>query len=87
MMRAKLVALAFLAAGCVPMAPPDVPVRDTREVLERIRAGRLRPRTSFDISHAIVSTLTRRMETSGQFWPSASRPTTRHEFCEPGSTG
>ena len=25
-MRAKLVALAFLAAGCVPMAPPDVPV-------------------------------------------------------------
>ena len=26
MIRAKLVALAFLAAGCVPMAPPDVPV-------------------------------------------------------------
>lgn len=45
-----------------PAVPPDVPVRDTREVLERIRAGRLRPRTSFDISHAIVSTLTRRME-------------------------
>ena len=26
MIRAKLVALTFLAAGCVPMAPPDVPV-------------------------------------------------------------
>jgi Mg2+ and Co2+ transporter CorA len=45
-----------------PAVPPDVALRDTREVLERIRAGRLRPRTSFDVSHAIVSTLTRRME-------------------------
>jgi len=45
-----------------PAVPADVPLRDTREVLERIRSGRLRPRTSFDISHAIVSTLTRRME-------------------------
>ncbi|WP_421741327.1 CorA family divalent cation transporter [Cellulomonas sp.] len=45
-----------------PAVPLDVALRDTREVLERIRAGRLRPRTSFDISHAIVSTLTRRME-------------------------
>ena len=45
-----------------PAVPIEVALRDTREVLERIRAGRLRPRTSFDISHAIVSTLTRRME-------------------------
>ncbi|KQY47898.1 magnesium transporter CorA family protein [Cellulomonas sp. Root137] len=45
-----------------PAVPLDVALRDTREVLDRIRAGRLRPRTSFDISHAIVSTLTRRME-------------------------
>ncbi|NUU17828.1 magnesium transporter CorA family protein [Cellulomonas humilata] len=45
-----------------PAVPLDVALRDTREVLERVRAGRLRPRTSFDISHAIVSTLTRRME-------------------------
>ncbi|MGY4642305.1 magnesium transporter CorA family protein [Cellulomonas sp. URHB0016] len=42
--------------------PADVLLRDTREVLERIRSGRLHPRTSFDISHAIVSTITRRME-------------------------
>lgn len=45
-----------------PAVPLEVALRDTREVLERIRAGRLRPRTSFDVSHAIVSTLTRRME-------------------------
>ena len=45
-----------------PAVPIEVALRDTHEVLERIRAGRLRPRTSFDISHAIVSTLTRRME-------------------------
>jgi Mg2+ and Co2+ transporter CorA len=45
-----------------PAVPRDVTLRDTREVLERIRSGRLRPRTSFDISHAIVSTITRRME-------------------------
>ncbi|GIG21071.1 magnesium transport protein CorA [Cellulomonas chitinilytica] len=45
-----------------PAVPLDVTLRDTREVLERIRSGRLHPRTSFDISHAIVSTITRRME-------------------------
>ena len=45
-----------------PAVAPEVSTRDTREVLERIRAGRLRPRNAFDISHAIVSTLTRRME-------------------------
>ena len=42
--------------------PLEVTLQDTREVLERIRAGRLRPRTAFDISHAVVSTMTRRME-------------------------
>jgi magnesium transporter len=45
-----------------PAVAPDVATRDTREVLERIRTGRLHPRTGFDVSHAIVSTLTRRME-------------------------
>lgn len=45
-----------------PAVRLDVALRDTREVLERIRAGRLRPKTSFDISHAIVSAMTRRME-------------------------
>jgi magnesium transporter len=45
-----------------PAVPMDVALRDTREVLERLKAGRLRPRTAFDISHAVVSALTRRME-------------------------
>ncbi|MCL1869511.1 MAG: magnesium transporter CorA family protein [Promicromonosporaceae bacterium] len=45
-----------------PDVDPGSPLRDTREVLERIRAGRLHPRTPFDVSHAIVSTMTRRME-------------------------
>jgi len=45
-----------------PAVTREVTLRDTAEVLARIRSGRLRPRTSFDISHAIVSTLTRHME-------------------------
>ena len=45
-----------------PAVSREVMLRDTDEVLARIRSGRLRPRTSFDISHAIVSTLTRHME-------------------------
>jgi len=45
-----------------PAVSLDVALRDTREVLDRIRSGRLRPRTPFDISHAIVSAITRRME-------------------------
>lgn len=45
-----------------PEVPADVPLRDTEEVLARLRAGRLRPRSAFDISHAVVSALARRME-------------------------
>ncbi|HWJ84033.1 MAG TPA: CorA family divalent cation transporter, partial [Cellulomonas sp.] len=45
-----------------PAVADDVAVRDTRDVLARIRAGRLHPTTPFDVSHAVVSTLTRRME-------------------------
>ncbi|WP_028046638.1 magnesium transporter CorA family protein [Cellulomonas sp. URHE0023] len=45
-----------------PAVGREVMLRDTDEVLARIRSGRLQPRTAFDISHAIVSTLTRRME-------------------------
>lgn len=42
--------------------PMEVCLRDTQEVLTRIRAGRLHPKTSFDISYAVVSALVRRME-------------------------
>lgn len=45
-----------------PAVPPEVALRETQEVLARLRAGRFRPRTSFELSHAVVSTLTRHME-------------------------
>jgi hypothetical protein len=37
-------------------------LRETRAVLARIEAGRLRPGTPFELSHAIVSALTRHQE-------------------------
>lgn len=45
-----------------PAVSLDVALRDTREVLDRIRSGHLVPRVSFDISHAVVSALIRHME-------------------------
>jgi magnesium transporter len=45
-----------------PAAAPEAAFRETRAVLKRIEAGRLRPSSSFELSHAIVSTLTRHME-------------------------
>lgn len=55
----------FLVTVHGPMnasVPLAVSLRDTTEVLDRIRAGRFHPKTSFDISHAVVSALVRRME-------------------------
>jgi magnesium transporter len=45
-----------------PAVHPDVALRETRAVLERIQAGRLLPSTPFQLSHAIVSVLTREQE-------------------------
>ena len=45
-----------------PAVRPDVPVRETRAVLRRIEAGRLRPAAAFELSYAIVSALTRHQE-------------------------
>lgn len=42
--------------------PAEVSVRDTSAVLNRIRAGRFAPATAFELSHAILSSTTRRME-------------------------
>jgi Mg2+ and Co2+ transporter CorA len=42
-----------------PAVDPDVGLRQTREALQRIEAGRLRPATPFELSHAIVSAMTR----------------------------
>jgi magnesium/cobalt transport protein CorA len=40
----------------------DVALRETRAVLARIEAGRLRPATPFELSHAIVSAMARSQE-------------------------
>jgi magnesium transporter len=45
-----------------PKVAPDVPLRETRAVLRRIEAGKFLPTTAWDLSHAIVSTLTRTQE-------------------------
>ena len=45
-----------------PAVDPRVPLRETRAVLARIESGRLRPRTPFELSHAIVSALARSQE-------------------------
>lgn len=46
-----------------PAVDPEVALRETRAVLARIEAGRLRPATPFELSHAIVSALIRTQET------------------------
>src|SRR5918996_1341365 len=45
-----------------PAVDPDLPLRHTRAVLRRIEAGRVRPRTAFELSYAIMSGVTRHME-------------------------
>jgi magnesium transporter len=55
----------FLVTVHGPLNPAvslDVALRDTDEVLTRMRTGRFRPHNPFDLSHAIISALTRRME-------------------------
>jgi magnesium/cobalt transport protein CorA len=46
-----------------PAVAPEVSLRETQAVMARIEAGRLSPKTSFDLSYAIVSALTRTQET------------------------
>jgi magnesium transporter len=43
-----------------PAVPPEVALQETRLVLQRIEQGHLRPTSSHDLSHAIVSAVTRR---------------------------
>ncbi len=45
-----------------PAVNPDVALRETRAVLKRIEAGRLRPSNPFELSYVIVSALARHME-------------------------
>ncbi|MEV6151910.1 magnesium transporter CorA family protein [Nonomuraea sp. NPDC052129] len=45
-----------------PAADPAAALRETDEVLTRIKAGRLHPATPFELSYAIISALTRNQE-------------------------
>jgi len=45
-----------------PAVDPQVALRETRAVLRRIEAGRLKPSTPFELSYAIVSALARTQE-------------------------
>ena len=45
-----------------PAAPADAALRETRAVLKRMQAGRLHPRSSFELSYAIVAAVTRHQE-------------------------
>jgi magnesium transporter len=61
----QFIGLRYLVTVHGPINPavhPDVPLRETRAVLERIQAGRLRPVTPSQLSHAIVAVLTREQE-------------------------
>ncbi|MDP9208452.1 MAG: magnesium transporter CorA family protein [Actinomycetota bacterium] len=63
-----------------PTVPPEAAVRETRAVLERIEAGRLRPGSPSEVSYAIVSALAEGQEAfvetiTRQVWPLEQRVT------------
>jgi magnesium transporter len=45
-----------------PAVQPEVALRETRAVLRRLEAGKLRPNSSFQLSYAVVAALTRHQE-------------------------
>jgi len=45
-----------------PALTPEVALRETRAVRQRVESGRLRPSTSFELSYAIVSAVARHQE-------------------------
>jgi magnesium transporter len=66
-----------------PAVPPEAALRETRGVLGRIEAGRLRPRSAFELSYAIVSALAQGQEgfvetVTRQVWPLEQRVTSGH---------
>lgn len=66
-----------------PAVDPRVALRDTQAVLGRLESGHLRPPTPFALSHAIVSTLTHRLEDfvemlTGDVWKLEQRVTGGH---------
>jgi magnesium transporter len=66
-----------------PAVPPEAALRETRAVLGRIEAGRLRPGSPAELSHAIVSALAQGQEAfvetvTRQVWPLEQRVTSGH---------
>ncbi|MER7274355.1 magnesium transporter CorA family protein [Dactylosporangium sp. NPDC000244] len=66
-----------------PAVPPDVPLRQTRDVLRRIESGRFAPASAFELSYAIVSAITRLQETmvedvTAEVWRLEQRVTAGH---------
>jgi magnesium transporter len=66
-----------------PAVTPEAAQRETRAVLRRIEAGRLRPRSAFELSYAIVSALAQGQEAfvetvTRQVWPLEQRVTSGH---------
>jgi magnesium transporter len=66
-----------------PAVTPEAALRETRAVLGRIQAGRLHPRSAFELSYAIVSALAQGQEgfvetVTRQVWPLEQRVTSGH---------
>ena len=66
-----------------PAVTSEAAQRETRGVMQRIEAGRLRPASSFELSHAIVSALAQNQEAfvetvTRQVWPLEQRVTSGH---------
>jgi magnesium transporter len=66
-----------------PAVPPEAALRETRAVLARLEAGRLRPRSPFELSYAVVSALAQGQEAfvetvTRQVWPLEQRVTSGH---------
>jgi magnesium transporter len=66
-----------------PAVPPEAAVRETRAVLGRIEAGRLRPGSPAELSYAIVSALAEGQEAfvetiTREVWPLEQRVTSGH---------
>jgi magnesium transporter len=66
-----------------PAVPPESAVRETRAVLRRIEAGRLRPGSPAELSYAIVSALAEGQEAfvetiTREVWPLEQRVTSGH---------
>jgi magnesium transporter len=66
-----------------PAVTPEVAQRETRAVLGRIEAGRLQPRSGFQLSYAVVSALAQGQEAfveqvTREVWPLEQRVTSGH---------